>query len=102
METRELVHVRVRVQPLVLWPLAVFLWLCHRLWTAAPSHAPAAAVPGALRGILALHERGGHRIVALDIRDLDPALRPLCHETFVGDICDRALLGRLLAMYEIT
>ncbi len=41
-------------------------------------------------------------IVALDVRELDPALRPLCMETFVGDICDRSLLSRLIAMFEIT
>ena len=52
--------------------------------------------------IRALARRPDTRVVALDIRELDPALRPLCHETYVGDICDRALLGRLLAMYEIT
>ncbi len=29
-------------QPLILWPLGVFLWLCHRLWTAGqPSVIPA-------------------------------------------------------------
>ncbi len=52
--------------------------------------------------IRALHERGDRRVVALDIRELDASLRPLCHEAYVGDICDSALLGRLLAMYEIT
>ena len=52
--------------------------------------------------IRALAARPDVRLVALDIRELDAPLRPLCHETYVGDVCDRALLGRLLAMYEIT
>lgn len=52
--------------------------------------------------IRALAGRDETRVVALDIRELDHALRPLCHETYVGDVCDGALLGRLLAMYEIT
>jgi len=41
-------------------------------------------------------------VVAIDIRDLPPPQRELCQDTFVGDICDQFLLGRLLAMYEIT
>ncbi|XOV77151.1 MAG: NAD-dependent epimerase/dehydratase family protein [Phycisphaerales bacterium] len=45
---------------------------------------------------------GREEIVAIDIRELEPAMRDKCRETFVGDICDPLLLGRLLAMYEIT
>ncbi|MEM9084021.1 MAG: NAD-dependent epimerase/dehydratase family protein, partial [Planctomycetota bacterium] len=41
-------------------------------------------------------------LVAIDLREIDPELRPLVQETFVGDICDTFLLGRLMAMYEIT
>jgi threonine 3-dehydrogenase len=41
-------------------------------------------------------------IVALDVRELDQSLRPMCMEAFVGDICDRSLLARLISMYEIT
>lgn len=52
--------------------------------------------------IHALHSAGRNDVVALDIRDLDPELRAKCRETFVGDICDTALLERLLAMYEIS
>lgn len=52
--------------------------------------------------IEALHEQGRDAIVAIDIRELDAGLRAKCSETFVGDICDPLLLGRLLAMYEIT
>ncbi len=52
--------------------------------------------------IRALHDSGRRDIVALDIRKLDREIRSLCMETFVGDICDAALLGRLLATFEIT
>jgi nucleoside-diphosphate-sugar epimerase len=50
----------------------------------------------------ALAGRGRAGIVAIDVRDVDPSLRPMCMESYVGDICDGALLSRLLAMYEIT
>src|SRR5262245_13140048 len=48
----------------------------------------------------ALAERGSS-VVAIDIRELDPQIRSLCRDTFVGDICDPGLLERLLAAYEI-
>lgn len=51
--------------------------------------------------IEAIHAQGRRDIVALDIRKLDRNLRSKCMDTFVGDICDSALLGRMLAMYEI-
>jgi nucleoside-diphosphate-sugar epimerase len=51
--------------------------------------------------IRTLHARGARDIVAIDIRELDPDIRSLCAQTFVGDICDAMLLGRLLAMYEV-
>ncbi len=51
--------------------------------------------------IQGLHDQGHRDIVAIDIRELQPELRELCMETFVGDICDENLLGRLLAMYEV-
>lgn len=41
-------------------------------------------------------------ILALDVRELAPEIRAHCDHSFVGDICDHALLERLLAMYEIT
>jgi len=54
------------------------------------------------RGLIeAIHAEGRRNIVALDIRKLDRDLRARCMDTFVGDICDSALLGRMLAMYEI-
>jgi threonine 3-dehydrogenase len=52
--------------------------------------------------ISALNSAGRGNVVAIDIRELAPEQRVLCHDTFVGDICDASLLGRLLAMYEIT
>lgn len=52
--------------------------------------------------ISALHTVGRHQVVAIDIRELPREQRDLCQDTFVGDICDRSLLERLLAMYEIT
>ncbi|MGD9692871.1 MAG: NAD-dependent epimerase/dehydratase family protein [Phycisphaerales bacterium] len=51
--------------------------------------------------IHALHSRGRRDILALDIREVDPELRPYCRESLVGDITDTALLERLLATYEI-
>ncbi len=51
--------------------------------------------------IRALWDGGARDIVAIDIRELDPDIRALCSRTFVGDICDAMLLGRLLAMYEV-
>jgi nucleoside-diphosphate-sugar epimerase len=52
--------------------------------------------------ISALHTAGRRNIVAIDIRALPRDQRDLCMDTHVGDICDQFLLGRLLAMYEIT
>ena len=40
-------------------------------------------------------------IIALDVRELAPEIRAHCDHAFVGDVCDHALLARLLAMYEI-
>ncbi len=52
----------------------------------------------------ALSSTQGRRavILALDVRELAPEIRAHCDHSFVGDICDHALLERLLAMYEIT
>ncbi len=41
-------------------------------------------------------------IVALDVRELDAEVRSKCKDAFTGDICDDALLKRLLSQYEIT
>ncbi len=51
--------------------------------------------------IQALHAAGRRDLVAIDIRELGTETRTLCRETYVGDICDAALLGRLLAMYAV-
>src|SRR5438552_3857257 len=48
-----------------------------------------------------LAERGGLDILALDIRELEPALKAKCAHTLVGDILDQLLLGRLLSEFEI-
>jgi len=52
--------------------------------------------------IESLHAAGRTDVVAIDVRKLDRSARDQCLETYIGDICDSALLGRLLAMYEIT
>ncbi len=51
--------------------------------------------------IQTFHKQGLRDIVAIDIRELPEDLRSMCMESFVGDICDSSLLGRLLAMFEI-
>ncbi|MEM7354005.1 MAG: NAD-dependent epimerase/dehydratase family protein [Acidobacteriota bacterium] len=48
-----------------------------------------------------LAENGGFDILALDIRELDPTMAPLCAATIVGDILDRRLLERLVSEFEI-
>jgi threonine 3-dehydrogenase len=52
--------------------------------------------------IQALHEAGRKDIVTIDLREPERAIRELCTETIVGDICDRTLLSRMLAVYEVT
>ncbi len=52
--------------------------------------------------IQSLHHNGRREVVAIDIRELERPQRSMCMDSFVGDICDPQLLGRLLAMYEIT
>ncbi len=49
-----------------------------------------------------LHEQGRREIVSIDIHELDRELKKMCMHAFTGDICDGALLGRLLATFEIT
>ncbi|HUP37374.1 MAG TPA: NAD-dependent epimerase/dehydratase family protein, partial [Candidatus Limnocylindria bacterium] len=48
-----------------------------------------------------LAARGGHHVVALDVRPLDPAVAERCARTVVGDVLDRQLLDRLRAEFEI-
>ena len=52
--------------------------------------------------IKALHQRGRRDIVVVDLREVAADLRPLCADAYVGDVCDKALLGQLLANYEVT
>ncbi len=54
-------------------------------------------------GLIGSQYRAGRRdIVAIDIRKLGREQRDQCLDTHVGDICDPALLERLLAIFEIT
>jgi len=57
---------------------------------------------GLIGALSARHADDGVAVVAIDLRELDAAQRALCRETFVGDICDAALLDRLASTYEIT
>ncbi len=52
--------------------------------------------------IKALYAAGERSIIATDLRELDKQQAAMCAETLVGDVCDEALLDRLLAMFEIT
>ncbi|MCA9283715.1 MAG: NAD-dependent epimerase/dehydratase family protein [Phycisphaerales bacterium] len=56
---------------------------------------------GLLKALSDRYDGTGTAVVAMDIRELEPAQRALCRDAFVGDVCDTALLERLLAMYEI-
>jgi nucleoside-diphosphate-sugar epimerase len=49
-----------------------------------------------------LSEQGGADILAIDIKEVDPRLRPRCAHAIVGDILDQNLLGRLVSEFEIT
>lgn len=51
--------------------------------------------------IRALHEQGRRDIVAVDLREVDREIKGMCAQTFVGDVCDRSLLSRLLSMFEM-
>lgn len=48
-----------------------------------------------------LKERSEFDIVALDIKEIDPDLAPLCAATIVGDILDARLLERLVSEYAL-
>jgi nucleoside-diphosphate-sugar epimerase len=51
--------------------------------------------------ITQLSERAGTDVVAMDIKELEPALAARCTTTMVGDILDERLLERLVSEYEI-
>ena len=51
--------------------------------------------------IEALHKAGQYDVLALDLRELDSAMRELCLATIVGDVLDQHLLDRLVSEYEI-
>jgi threonine 3-dehydrogenase len=48
-----------------------------------------------------LSSAGGHDILAIDIKELEPSLRARCSFSITGDIVDQNLLGRLVSEYEI-
>jgi threonine 3-dehydrogenase len=48
-----------------------------------------------------LHQDGRYRIVTLDLSPLPERWRPLCDETYAGNILDRYLLDQLAAHHEI-
>ena len=48
-----------------------------------------------------LHQDGRYRIVTLDLTPLPERYRPLCAETYAGNILDRYLLDQLAAHHEI-
>ncbi len=48
-----------------------------------------------------LHQEGRYRVVTLDLTPLPERFRPMCHETYAGNILDRYLLDQLAAHHEI-
>jgi nucleoside-diphosphate-sugar epimerase len=48
-----------------------------------------------------LHQDGRYRLVTLDLTPLPERYRPLCAETYAGNILDRYLLDQLAAHHEI-
>ncbi|MCX7799221.1 MAG: NAD-dependent epimerase/dehydratase family protein [Fimbriimonadales bacterium] len=48
----------------------------------------------------AMAERGGHRVIALDLHAPDASVRDLCHRFVVGDILDVPLLRTLAAEHD--
>jgi threonine 3-dehydrogenase len=50
---------------------------------------------------LAKDHSHAYDVLALDIKDIAPDLRPMCSATIAGDILDRHMLERLVSEYEI-
>lgn len=48
-----------------------------------------------------LHRQGRRNILALDVREIPPELKPFCAEAVEGNILDENLIDRLLSHYEI-
>ena len=48
-----------------------------------------------------LSAEGRYRVVTLDLTPLPERFRPMCHETYAGNILDRYLLDQLAAHHEI-
>jgi threonine 3-dehydrogenase len=57
---------------------------------------------GLLSRLDAMARGSGRQVVAIDVREIDEASRKYVQHTFVGDICDRSLLDRLQAQFEIS
>ncbi len=56
---------------------------------------------GLLSRLAALASARGQQVIAVDVREVDEHSRAHVQQTFVGDICDRALLDRLQSQFEI-
>ena len=48
-----------------------------------------------------LHREGKYRVVTVDLTPLPERLRPMCLETYAGNIMDRYLLDQIAAHHEI-
>ncbi len=48
-----------------------------------------------------MHSAGQRDLIAMDIREIDPALKAHAREMLVGDVCDWSFLEGLLARYDI-
>jgi len=56
---------------------------------------------GLLSRLAAQAAQNAQQIIAVDVREMDESSRAFVQQCFVGDICDRALMERLQAQYEI-
>ncbi len=52
-------------------------------------------------GLIDLLSAEGVRVLALDLKELEPAQAEKCHASIAGDILDENLLARLVSEYEI-
>jgi nucleoside-diphosphate-sugar epimerase len=56
---------------------------------------------GLLERLRAQASANGQQVIAIDVRELDEHSRRHVSQTFVGDICDRALIDRIQSQFEI-
>jgi glycine C-acetyltransferase len=78
----------------------------ERCYEAAVRRKPVVLVTGANgemgHGLIhKLSELGSYEVLALDIKEIDPAIAKRCSATIVGDILNRHLLERLVSEFEI-